>query len=444
MGVLLAGGAAGAQPAMRVYSVDSVSGQFTVRERQGISLREAAAPRETTVMGSPAFVLAPHLATGATNGAPVTLEPALVAVSCERIKEKFLAELGLTDAWQSRIELWINPRLSPNDMPELVASRGRHSWSYQLELPKTMPPESLVRAIVGALLVEAANRHAGAQTAEIPLWLVEGISADLAANNLPTFLLQPGMEMRGERLTLEGASNIRRQLRAREPLTFQQLSWPEGLQTPEGKAFFRACSQFFVEQLLALKDGQAALRNTLLHLGQKLNWQTVFLTEFHNDFASLLAVEKWWTVTAIAFREANSGEMASSSDVWRRLQLTLDVPVEVRLASGRLPAEACITMQEAITKWDVSESQAAARRAILEMLTQRYRATPDLQPLIDQYITALSGYVEETQDLQRKGNSVRNASGQFAVAKRAACKRLDALDAERARLRVKYVTKNTR
>ncbi len=310
-------------------------------------------------------------------------------------------------------------------------------------MPKTIQPQSLVRVLVGALLLEEANRAGGAQSAEVPLWLVEGFSAHLLANSLPTFLLQPGQRHPDDRFVLEGQTRIRRLLRDRAPLTFQQLSWPDALPTPEDKAFFRACSQLFVEELLALKDGRPSLRLMISQLGRNLNWQSAFLSAFHADFPSLLAVEKWWTVSGVNFRAADTGEYASSAEVWRRLQDTLDVPVRVRLNSASVPSEARITLQEAVNKWDGADAETVVQHAILRLQLQRYRSTPQLQPLVDSYLAALTSYLQAQRDLQRKHDSVKNLSSQLAVLKRSVCKQLDALDAQRDKMRATVLlTKN--
>jgi hypothetical protein len=191
----------------------------------------------------------------------------------------------------------------------------------------------------------------------------------------------------------------------------------------------------FLEELLDLKEGRDRLRDMTLQLGRDLNWQTAFLAAFQANFESLLAVEKWWDVACVDFRSSDSGEFASNAEVWRHLQETLDVPVEVRLVPGRLPCEALITLQEAITQWSKPDAESAIVRALVRLQMQSYRATTDLRPMVNAYIAALSHYLQAERALAQRGSAVRNADAQAALLKGEACAQLDALDAQRDRLR---------
>ena len=441
----MAAGSPGAPVESHVISVRSVSGQFIAYERLPASYNGASIPATMTASGSTAFVLPPRLSPATAHADRLTLEPALLVVSCERIKAALRQELGMTDVGGARVELLIDRNLGPEAMSKLGAVRGRREWSYELDLPKTIRPQALVRALVGAVLMEIANRSAGGQSAELPLWLLEGMAAHLEANNPPTLLLQPGTESASDHITIEGQTIVRQMLRGRAPLTFQQLSWPDALDTDANRAFFRACSQLFVEELLGLKDGASRLRNMVWQLGRDRNWQTAFLTAYHADFASLLDVEKWWSVACVDFQCADSGQFASTREVWRRLQETLDVPVEVRLDARRLPAEARLTLQEAIRKWPAADSEAIVTRAIVRLELQRYRSTDELRPMIDAYIAALSHYLEDQRVLEHKGPTLRNPAGQLAALRHDICQKLDVLDARREEMRATLLlSKNTK
>jgi hypothetical protein len=117
------------------------------------------------------------------------------------------------------------------------------------------------------------------------------------------------------------------------------------------------------------------------------------------------------------------------------LQETLDVPVEVRLDAARAPSEARITLQEAITKWKTSESDAVVTRAILRLQLQRYRSTDELRPMIDAYITALNQYLESERELGHQNITLKHPTGQLSTYKHDVCKQLDVLDAKRDGMR---------
>jgi len=174
------------------------------------------------------LVTAPPPLSPAANSDEIPLEPALLVISCERMKGLFLQELGLKDEWRGKIELIINSSLSKDKGPSLTAIHHLGGWNYELELPKNIQPRILVRSIMQALLTELANRQAGKQSADIPFWLVEGLSARLQAYHLPTFIVRPNVQSAGYgKVAIEGMKAVQDGLRGRAPLTFQRLSWPE-------------------------------------------------------------------------------------------------------------------------------------------------------------------------------------------------------------------------
>src|SRR5579862_3425735 len=75
--------------------IGSVSGQFQVSSRRPS--------------------ISAHSLQLSTTPDMITLEPALAAVSCERIKQELLRELGMRDQWQGKIFVIIVPALSTDD-----------------------------------------------------------------------------------------------------------------------------------------------------------------------------------------------------------------------------------------------------------------------------------------------------------------------------------------
>ncbi len=418
-----------------VFSVNSVSGQFTAFEQRSPAIWDASLHPRAIESGSQAFILPLHPALTATNATRLTLEPALLVVSCERIKDQLLKDLGMTDAWASKIDLLIDNRLPDTAMPRLAAVHDRHEWTYRVDLPKTIEHQALVRAVVGAMLVEIANRSAGMRSAEVPLWLVEGMAAHVEASNLPLLTPDPGTGSENDHFALEGQRNIRWLLRDRRPLTFHQLTWPGNLDTSADKAFFRACSQLFLEELLNLPGGGAGLRQMLALLGRGVGAQDALLQAFHSHFASSLAVEKWWAVACVDFQSNDWGQFASTAEVFKKLQETLDVPVEVRLDPRLNPAEARITLQDAISRWTSTDSDVVVTRAIMRLQLQRYRSTDEMRPLIDAYIVALGNYLSSERAILRKTATLKNWKGQLAAVQGDIYRKLNALDAKRDEMR---------
>ena len=431
----LALGRAGAQPAAAIVPVFSSSGQFQALApaRQGLP---GARPEPSRVRGVFLLEAAPR----PNPGSKIPLDPSLLVISCENIKQSLLLTLGRRDQWRGRITLLINPALPPDQDPVLEGLYNPQGWNYQLALPSSIEPKPLFRAVVNALLMESANRHAGAQSAEVPLWLAQGLSDRLQADNLPTLLLRPQSRLATNQ-TLPGLEAVRDQLRRQPPLTFQELCWPEP-QGLDGRNYghYAACAQLFVEELLRFPDGSRCLGAMIDKLPQHRNWQTAFLEAFSPHFDRLLDVEKWWELACVHFTGVDVASRFSATDSWHKLQQALDVPVEVHLSANRLPAEAEVTLQEVISTWEPAQAAAALQRAAESLLTLRLQVAPDLRPLLDRYLATVQAYLSDTRS-DRPAWQARNHSSQLAAVQHDACKELNALDLQRAALRSRYVSK---
>src|SRR5207302_5377602 len=116
---------------------------------------------------------------GAANSTLIELDPNVLAVTCERIKQALLRELTLADLWRGRVYVQINSALSTNQAPLVFAKPYLDGWQYQVELARSIEKPKLVSGLVQVLLMEIANRNAGLRSAEIPLWLSEGVAQTL-------------------------------------------------------------------------------------------------------------------------------------------------------------------------------------------------------------------------------------------------------------------------
>jgi hypothetical protein len=465
----LAAAMVSAQPPGPYITARSYSGQFMARELRGRQFWSPSPEAERVPMAGGLGFLVTEPAALTADSDKLTLEPALLVVSCERIKELFLLELGLRDEWKGSVELLINSSLTDEQQMSLTAVHRLEGWSYQLELPKTVHPQTLVRALVEVLLTELANRTAGSHSAEAPYWLVEGMSAHLQAYNVPTFIVRPNLQSAGyNRVGIEGLNAVRDGLRGQTPLTFQQLSWPESSDaTGTGQALYGSCAELFFESLLRFNDGQTCLRRLMDELPRHMNWQTAFLLAFHSHFAQLLDVEKWWGLTCVNFAEAEATKAWTVQDYWHKLQDALDVPVDVRFAPSLMPARACVTLQEVIMQWSDADALAAFQRAARELEglqwttfradlnldasvasqnTQRgertagelrLRISQQASPLVNRYLTVLLDYMKE-----RPANEEERTPANFHVhpGKREFVRELNELDQERENLRAKFAS----
>lgn len=442
-GLLLALTRVDAQIANDFPAAHGRSGQFIVRAVAQRPARSAAHAWESmkvpvTQQGW-GFLLNPGTGPRASDATQVEMEPASLAVSCERFKETLLFELGMSDQWRGKIFLLINSSLPEDTEPALTAVLNRDGWSYHLDFPSRLKSTQLLRALTHVLLLEIANRNAGKEATQIPLWLVEGMMAHLQANNLPTFIVQPKVRTLGNKIELVGMDHVRAALHDRTPLTFQDLSWPEPEKlTGDELKFYQACAQLFVYELLRLKDGRVCLRQMMQDLPQFLNWQLAFLKAFHSHFEKLLDVEKWWGLSCVSFMGHDAAQVWSRDESWRKLQEALDVPVQIYLETNRLPAAAAITLQEVVMQWEAAQELPALQKVVNQLLALRLRLAPELASLADRYRGTLENYLRDRQAPRRTVGKMPVTS--LAVLKKSVSKELTALDEQRAALRGKMVS----
>ena len=431
----LALGGADAQPAADILTAHSSSGQFQALapRRPGLPV---AIPQQTSFPG--AFLLAP--VPQVNPGSKLALDPSLLVMSCERIKESLLLTLGGRDQWRGRITLAINPGLPAGSKP----GPGRRGRFARLELSLDPP--------FGHRTPAPASRHCqcasdgngqpprGRPIGRVPLWLVAGLSARLQAENLPALLLRPQSHIATNQINRAERGSLRDQLRGHPPLTFQELSWPEPEILAGGNYdLYAGCAQLFVDELLRLEDGPRCLEAMIDKLPQHLNWQTSFLEAYSRHFGRLLDVEKWWGLACVHFTGVDAASRFSPAESWHKLQQALDVPVEVHLRPDHLPAQAEITLQEVITNWDSASAAQALQRAVQDLLLLRPQITPELRPLLDRYLATLQDYLGYNRP-DRPAGLGKSHPLQTAGLRLLACKDLNALDAQRAALRSRYVT----
>ena len=119
-----------------------------------------------------------HLASVAADTNFVRLEPALLAVSAERIKESLWHQLEIKPGtpWRGQIYLVVHPARSLDEKVNIISKRLAGGWDYRVELPDVLARTRFTRALTGVLLLELANRGAQSHSAEIPAWLADGFA----------------------------------------------------------------------------------------------------------------------------------------------------------------------------------------------------------------------------------------------------------------------------
>ena len=385
----------------------------------------------------------------ATNADFVRLEPALLAVSAERIKELLGRELnpelrGLNPRPPppGKIYLVLHPAQSTDEGVTIVSRYSPAGWDYQVRLPDVLPRTRYLRAMTGVLLLEIANRDARARSAEVPAWLTDGLSQELLATVWQEIILSSPDKMvnglpvsRTVKTTrgLDSLAGARRVLRDQAVLTFEQLSWPTGAQLSGADGgVYRASAQLFVNELLALKNGPAHLRAMLETLPKFYNWQMAFHSAFHENFPQPLDVEKWWAVQVVSFVARDPGPAWTPAVSRGQLDEILSVPVEMRAASNALPAHAEISLQAVIRNFDRTRQIAILQTKLRALELVQLRMAPPFAVLTDEYRRALADYLDpakRARPAQNLGKHTPVVSLQPTAA--GTLKKLDALDARR-------------
>lgn len=436
----------------------SASGQFTVRG-QPVSVRAAATPDF------------------ANNSNFLKLEPAVTAISCERIKQALLDKLDDKSRWHDKVFLALYPAQFPNDGGTLVAEQFRDGWQYRLELPGVIDRARFVRAIVEALLLERANRNANDHSAEIPIWLSEGLTKELLTkfnvkltprrtqwasngqamspsvfeiaivNPRKTGRRAPSETGTGNMALIERASALeaaRQQMRERPPLTLQELSWPDDelLALADGEVY-RNNAHLFVTELMRLNGGVACLRAMIEGLARCYNWQTAFLGAFHKHFARPVDLEKWWALQVVHFSGRDFTQTWPVEESWHKLEEALCTPVEVRRTQAELPGRTDISLSTVIREWDFIRQGQTLRAILQELDLLRLRVAPDLVALVDDYRRVLSVYLEKRNRVgsMLPGSKIPSPGANFVV--RETLGKLAALEDRRAELRPQPTTAAT-
>jgi hypothetical protein len=404
-----------------VFSSRSVSGQFLIQSAATASVSPLAGYLEND-----------------TNF--IRLDPTLLTVSCERIKQLVCRELGANDPWKGKIFLRLYPTSSPDDSIAIESEQYRDGWQYHVSLPVISHRERYVRAIVAVLLLEMANRQAREHPAELPLWLTEGIGQEIWTANAREVILPPPQGMGGGLRLTTMQFNSRQQnplqhahevLSAGAPMNFEQLSWPAAGRTGgDDSELYRSSAQLFVHQLLNLPNGAARLRTMLSGLSRFYNWQFAFLNAFEEFFHGPVDVEKWWSLQLIHFTGRGLADAWSAEESWQKLDECVRSAVQVRIGTNELPLHAEISLQTIIREWPNARQGPALETKLRELQMLRPRLSKDLANLTSDYCRVIETYVAE---LDRHGFIL--PFRKHALQRRSAdetFQQLDQLDARRA------------
>lgn len=416
----------------RGVTVFSRSGQFVVQSRY-------ASASSLSLVGVQA------------DSGRVVLQPEALAVGCERVKAALLSELGLPDQWRGKIHVKLRTATAPDQLPVASASQYSDGWHFALVTPDELRPEELVRSLVMVLLLELADRVPGPYGAEMPLWLSEGLTAEVLAQVGPDLMpsqtlmvakmggqfgqlssaarllvlsenptaVRRRMREQGEwgvGVEVRGANraDTRQRMREQGALTFEELSLPvPAALRGDAVRRYRDSAQAFLNELRALPDGDRLLREMLGGLTRCLNWQTAFLAAYHSHFKTLLEVEKWWALASNRFATEGTGEIWPASRAAAAMNEVLSVTVATMSGPGVVSQRERLSLTESMTRLDLS------RFARLIGLKQRQfgvlaiHSPPELASLCQEYGSLLTIYLGlHNRQIQEDGGRVLPGQGQ--------------------------------
>jgi len=382
------------------------------------------------------------------DSALVWLEPDPLIVSCERIKQGLLRQLGLTDRWEGQIHLWLSPRVVANAAPPVVSTRYPEAWRYDVNLPQQADPTALLRTLVYTLLTEYANRFPGSHAAELPIWFIEGLTGQLMAVGGPDLVFQPNALVqkagegwaqlqattRNQRLA-DARIATRRYLGAHPALSFNELSLPiPELLNGTNLEHYRVCARLFVGELQRMPGGEQRLQSMLGQLTSTLNWQTAFLRAFEPTFPQLLEVEKWWAVTLAAFLERDEFHAWPLELSLKRLEEVLRVEIEVRSGPGDPPQRDRLTLTEMINRWALAQQAPVLQTKLNQLTALQTDVAQPVVPIVVGYRAALSAYLEQRVRKPPAPAPRGRPATELSVVTRDTLRRLEDLDRQRASL----------
>ena len=106
-----------------------------------------------------------------TNSDLVQLEPWVLVVSCERIKDVLWRELNVSTPAAGKIFIFLYRAESAEDPITITTEQFSEGWSYRMDMPDMLTHKRYLSAMTHIMLLELANRNADGRSAEIPLWL---------------------------------------------------------------------------------------------------------------------------------------------------------------------------------------------------------------------------------------------------------------------------------
>lgn len=387
-------------------TISSHSGQFIVHGSSGTRLR----PRDT----------------GTNAAAYISVEAQSLAVTAERVKRAFLQELLAGDHFQDKVHAIVLDLAPPTQPIQIISQIFSDGLQYRMLVPGHVEHARLIRGLVQILLAEFANRGAH-RCAELPRWLVEGMTRQVLASAVPTYVVNE-VSSAVEVLGYDRLSYTRSFLSTNTPMTVQELSFYSGSAEEER---FAASAHLMVHELLKLKGGPGLMINFLRALPAGLNWQTAFYQVYGAHFNGALAFEKWWMLAWHDQKNRPKQEVWPRETGIARLDALLLTSMELRVSTNSIPQRRDATLQEVIERTGFSDQRAILSQTVQELFFASMNLPEDLREVAIAYQRTLIDYVQKRSVNEYQPGLKYDPAQREQTLVRATIKRLAELDIAR-------------
>jgi hypothetical protein len=352
----------------------------------------------------------PPVVLGNDQAQTIDLEPQLAAMSAERIKRSILQIFRINDQYRDKIHLVLLDRAFRDQPIGMVATSFADGWKYEIITPARVESVKFIKAIVQAVLLEFANRN-HRRGAELPSWLVEGLTQEIIADILPTAVLQtePWVALQNNLWVLKDRKQSSREIvgvdqlkAAREffktnsCLTINQLSFGKVDWSNRDEArLYQASAQLFVHELLKFPNGPRLMAGFVASLPNTLNWQTIFLGVYRQHFARLLDVEKWWALVWLDFKNRESREVWPIDVSAHKLRAGLLTSIEVTAFTNSLPQRQEVGLPVVLEKADFSVQRQILGQKLQQLYFLSYTLAPEVAVIAGKYRSSIQEYLQK-------------------------------------------------
>ena len=369
----------------------------------------------------------------------LAVEPELLAITAERVREAIIAQIPALGGGGARIHLYLMDQLGDGTVG-IVSTRYNDGWNYRLAVPPVVEQTRLVRALVQVLLLEYAQRI-GEKPADMPAWVTEGITQQIYYSFGPTLVVDR-KSVGWEASVADLTGRTRQMMSTNTAPSFHDLTTltppPPGAPAEE---FYRSCTHLLVRSLLEKPNGKQKFAAFLQVLPLSWNWQTSFRQAF--GFEKMLDVEKWWALVTVEFTSRDSRQAWSPAASLQRLDELLGTRMQWRASQNAVPENRQVELTTFLREIDWNMQRAALTEKISQLGYTAPHLAPQVGALALEYRKVLDRYLRDRERPIKPGlRMTPEAIQQKAVSD--TVRRIEVLNAKRKGMTTTTVSSNSR